>query len=122
MLCSDVPREAIVGATSFVIHCATASAIGQRRVAGGEMTTRCLSGRSNASTASTSAAVHSPGPVIGLRLEYGKFGEPHSARRGRAVALRWRSLAGNNLGALTRQRYGLCLGHRTGRKDADINK
>ena len=36
MLRSDVPRAAIVGATSLVIHCATASAIGQRSVTGGE--------------------------------------------------------------------------------------
>ena len=65
MLRSDVPRETIAGATSLVIHCAMASAIGQRSVAGGENTTRCLSGRSSASTVTTSVAVHSPGPVIG---------------------------------------------------------
>jgi hypothetical protein len=39
--------------------------MGQRNVAGGERTTRCLSAKSTASTATTSVALHSPGPVIG---------------------------------------------------------
>src|SRR5262249_51864656 len=61
---SDVPEAAIVGATSLAIHCATASAIGQRRVAGGESATRCPSGRSTASSLTTSLAMHCPGPVM----------------------------------------------------------
>ena len=39
-------------------------AIGQRSVAGGAKPTRCLSGKSTASTLTTSVAMHSPGPVI----------------------------------------------------------
>ncbi len=62
---NDVPRAAIVGATSLVIHCATASAIGQRSITGGEKTMRCLSGKNTASTLTTSVAMHLPGPVIG---------------------------------------------------------
>jgi hypothetical protein len=65
----DPPQQgteaAIVGATSLAIHCATASAIGQRRVAGGERVTRRPSGRSTASTLMTSVAMHCPGPVTG---------------------------------------------------------
>jgi len=65
MLRSDVPRALIIGATSLVIHCATASAIGQRSVTGSEKTARWLSGKRTASTMTTSVAVHAPGPVIG---------------------------------------------------------
>ena len=65
MLLSDVPRAAIIGATSLVIHSATVSAMAHRSVAAGEKTTRRLSGRSTASSLMTSAAMHSPGPAIG---------------------------------------------------------
>jgi hypothetical protein len=65
MLRNDVPRATIIGATSLVIHCATAWAIGQRSIAGDEKATRSLFGKSTAWTLTTSLATHSPGPVIG---------------------------------------------------------
>ena len=65
MLRNDVLTTAIAGATSLATHRATASAIGQRSVTGGEKATLCWSGKTTASTVTTSAAMHSPGPVIG---------------------------------------------------------
>jgi hypothetical protein len=61
---SDLPMVVIVGATSSLIQCATAIAMGQRSVTADENTARCLSGRSTASNVTTSVAVHSPGPAI----------------------------------------------------------
>ncbi len=46
-------------------QCVTVSAIGQRSVTEGEKTASCLSGRNTVSSATTTLAVHSPGPVIG---------------------------------------------------------
>ena len=55
----------MAGATSSRSQSAIISAIGQRKVAGGDSTMRCLSGNDTESSATTSLARHSPGPVIG---------------------------------------------------------
>ena len=65
MLRSDVLTAATAGTTLLATHRATASAIEQRSVTEGEKATLCLSGKTTASTVTTSVAMHSPGPVIG---------------------------------------------------------
>ena len=71
MVCNEVPRTAIAGATSPATHRATASAMGQRSLTEGEKAALCLSGKITASTVTTSVAMHSPGPMIdgdGLKM------------------------------------------------------
>ena len=92
MLRSDAPESGDGwGATSLATHRATASAIGQRSLINGEKATVCLSGKTTASSVTTSVAMHSPGPSDWWRwVKDGKFRQPQLTWRGYDVGLRRR--------------------------------
>ncbi len=116
---SDLPWSAIVGATSSRIQWVTASAIGQRSVAAGEMVMRCLSATNTASSSTTSVAVHSPGPLMdgkGLKAAISANRDRHGKHRrfcaneiprntNRARARQWDHLRNRNYGCGEQERY-----------------